>query len=1704
MQGYFCAAFGANLVQMVFAALGLNPVMNIMCLPFALVVSVIASTTVFRNVFITYDSFSSEGNGPSSSNSTPLNYSGRLAMSGSRMNSSRRVTTEIPLNDYKSTGAAGTISVHRVIELAHDEYAPHTRSEYGSETSPKSGPSSAEGTPNPESRRARRRRQRRESEPATPAPQLEASGSGSKLKFDETPRLVEAREQPKSQRSGGFEDGADYISFGFKDDEDTKSVAVSGRDKGKGVKRKKDSFDLDDGYESKKQRLDAASRKSPWVADLDWTRCRHVAELLHREVEAFMNYISPTAVEDEVRGLVVALITRAVTKKFPDASVHAFGSYATKLYLPLGDIDLVILSQSMAYSDKVTVLHALANTLRRAGITERVTIIAKAKVPIVKFVTTHGRFNVDISLNQDNGIISGNIINGFLKDLNGSGGVDGKGSLALRSLVMITKAFLSQRSMNEVFSGGLGSYSIVCLAVSFLQMHPKIRRGEIDANSNLGVLVMEFFELYGCYFNYNEVGISLREGGMYFSKRSRGWLDHYKQGLLSIEDPADPSNDISRGSFAFQKVRQTFAGAHSILTSSAYLTAGILSSRRQGTAVSFGDEPEELSVLSRIMGVTQETINHRKLVQEVYDKRVLHNLLNVQAQPVVVNGSTPKGNGTAKPSSTSTGEAANSVKSAWAEADNEDVNSHKRQHNATDEEEEEGRYRIGRQQPPTKRRRTGSRKDAHITFTTDEETLSEDEKEDLHYESDIEIIEGKATRPPSSRDSEKADKRRSYWLSKAIGIGSSVDCPFLNLSLDLWVSTVAGRLVARTHSSKLQMNSKGQPQPGNLKERIAALEQRNVLPSSDRPLSPSIPLTPGAVPNSAGLRDRIAKFERKGGVPVPRGSFGLGAPPIAENAPLKRRGELWGNRIPGMRAVSGITSGPAGPPFNAGRVVSMPNLDGDCNAEADGENLPSSPSSTSSPSPQFMGLTPQHTGTMGTITPQTTGSAVTPQSTGSREPALVTSFATALELARKVETESQTEAPIHPAAVVRAASPTSTTSDTEGKSVDTASAPMPTSIIPENQEDVDTAPAQSQVSSPPDTSDEPVTAAEPATPPQPSTPSIVLSPSAEQANPLDLFVPEESTKMDVAEEMDEITEPTASALPTVIPLVVPPAPDATQIELKPHVEPASDKIPSVSLSPAESTLSQSTTNTDQSPPSPLGPFSLANAVHDLGKVVPNIQDVFPGQISPLAAPPSCRTLIIDIPSMSKEPNTPTDTKNSIPDLESKLESPSKITPSESRPTRVPATSSVTKSTELLTSPRSGNARPVSMFATSSKHVAYHMTPTASRDALLPGSQKSDASTNKDEHFPPTPEPKVSEFGATKGHKSSQSLSQTTSSTEQSKNAGSFTAVVHKKVTEIPSTVTASSSSYLSIYTKVSETPKKSSESEPLVSPGYGELAALLHEAALLEFSLEHGELPSDGSKNAGLEPNEETQTEKEGEEEEERGKQAVVKARTEEGKRKHENAAKARGKQEALESKSKSTFLDPLLRSNSAQKREESTDSKRCKEPIRSQSVVLPFRPLPEPPSLRIAPLTITPIPEKEATCPVDVVPEAETKSPTQTSPRSLRYFTSLKRFASASKTSLTSNSQPRDSVSASSEVSSEDWSVIPTPAGNGAETESSKGGLFNGPGIGWQVLSPKKSPGVGRSASFTDKIFNRRKTSKTSEISSVGDTNSAYEAIGK
>ena len=136
------------------------------------------------------------------------------------------------------------------------------------------------------------------------------------------------------------------------------------------------------------------------------------------------------------------------------------------------------------------------------------------------------------------------------------------------------------------------------MAVSFLQLHP--RNDASTLKTNLGVLLLEFFDLYGRTFNYSQSAIRLRDGGAYVSRDEVIYFPALITGLLQslvqclhweitkdfdnsllqilrtlpnvnsgsngvtlcIEDPLDSSNDVGRGSFLFYRVKSTFEDAY--------------------------------------------------------------------------------------------------------------------------------------------------------------------------------------------------------------------------------------------------------------------------------------------------------------------------------------------------------------------------------------------------------------------------------------------------------------------------------------------------------------------------------------------------------------------------------------------------------------------------------------------------------------------------------------------------------------------------------------------------------------------------------------------------------------------------------------------------------------------------------------------------------------------------------------------------------------------------------------------------------------------------------------------------------------------------------------------------------------------------------------------------------------------------------------
>ncbi|XP_030752263.1 terminal nucleotidyltransferase 4B-like isoform X1 [Sitophilus oryzae] len=312
---------------------------------------------------------------------------------------------------------------------------------------------------------------------------------------------------------------------------------------------------------------------------------------LHEEIEHFYNYMSPTDAEHKVRAGVVSRIEDIIVSKWPEAQVEVFGSYRTGLYLPTSDIDLVVIGK---WSNLP--LRTLEREFLEKGVAQEdsIKVLDKASVPIVKLVDKKTDIKVDISFNMSNGVKSAELIKTYVEQFP-----------VLPKLVYVLKQFLLERELNEVFTGGISSYSLILMCISFLQLHPR-HDGVRQTNANLGVLLIEFFELYGRKFNFINTGIRIRDGGKYINKEEmqKDMVDGHRPSMLCIEDPLLPSNDIGRSSYGILLVKKAFEYAYTILTNVVH-------------PMSVHNDCYNQSILGRIVRVRDNVVQHRRKIEDI-------------------------------------------------------------------------------------------------------------------------------------------------------------------------------------------------------------------------------------------------------------------------------------------------------------------------------------------------------------------------------------------------------------------------------------------------------------------------------------------------------------------------------------------------------------------------------------------------------------------------------------------------------------------------------------------------------------------------------------------------------------------------------------------------------------------------------------------------------------------------------------------------------------------------------------------------------------------------------------------------------------------------------------------------------------------------------------------------------------------------------
>ncbi|XP_077052521.1 terminal nucleotidyltransferase 4A isoform X4 [Siphateles boraxobius] len=309
---------------------------------------------------------------------------------------------------------------------------------------------------------------------------------------------------------------------------------------------------------------------------------------LHEEIMDFYNFMSPRPEEATMRQEVVDRIESVIKELWPTADVQVFGSFSTGLFLPTSDIDLVVFGKW-----EKPPLQQLEQALRKHSVAEpySIKVLDKATVPIIKLTDQETEVKVDISFNVETGIKAASFIKEYVKKYT-----------VLPYLIFVLKQFLLQRDLNEVFTGGISSYSLILMVISFLQLHPRIDAR--NPNMNLGILLIEFFELYGRHFNYLKTGIRIKNGGAYMAKEDimKAMSNGYRPSMLCIEDPLLPGNDVGRSSYGAMQVKEAFDYAYIILSHAV-----------SPLARSYPNKDSD-STLGRIIKVTQEVIDYREWI----------------------------------------------------------------------------------------------------------------------------------------------------------------------------------------------------------------------------------------------------------------------------------------------------------------------------------------------------------------------------------------------------------------------------------------------------------------------------------------------------------------------------------------------------------------------------------------------------------------------------------------------------------------------------------------------------------------------------------------------------------------------------------------------------------------------------------------------------------------------------------------------------------------------------------------------------------------------------------------------------------------------------------------------------------------------------------------------------------------------------------
>eukprot|EP00375_Theileria_parva_P002201 XP_764878.1 hypothetical protein [Theileria parva strain Muguga] len=265
--------------------------------------------------------------------------------------------------------------------------------------------------------------------------------------------------------------------------------------------------------------------------------------LLDVELHRLLQWLTPTEEEKLAKEQVLLQLEIVVNALFPHGKLKVFGSYVTGLSLPGADIDVCIQSDG----DQLCILNMVVYALNRLGLVHSFECIYNTTVPVVKLVDKRTGVRLDLSVYNDSAFKTTKFIQEMCLKYK-----------YMQPLILLIKLFLQSRSLGDTYFGGVGSYLLYCMVLSFLQLHNSSTNNTFDDKNSLATLFMDFFYYWGFVRDYKQFTTSVRGLGHVYPRTLR---KDKSDNTFSCENPLDNSVDIGANSFNMHSVISSFQNA---------------------------------------------------------------------------------------------------------------------------------------------------------------------------------------------------------------------------------------------------------------------------------------------------------------------------------------------------------------------------------------------------------------------------------------------------------------------------------------------------------------------------------------------------------------------------------------------------------------------------------------------------------------------------------------------------------------------------------------------------------------------------------------------------------------------------------------------------------------------------------------------------------------------------------------------------------------------------------------------------------------------------------------------------------------------------------------------------------------------------------------------------------------------------------------